>query len=114
MVAPEVVEDRVTTTAELSAGVVVKIGAAVAGKLVGELCAVPPQLALPATTRAAAASALLNWILLKFAIGLISAFALSIVAQSIVAQMARYRLRWKRRMWTAAPQKVSVRVRPSG
>ncbi len=83
MVAPGVAEDRVTTTAELSAGVVVKIGAALGGKFVVELCAVLPQLALPATTRAAAASALLNWSFLKFDIALISTFALSIVAQVV-------------------------------
>src|ERR1700722_7720233 len=92
MVAPDVADDRVTATAPLRAAVVVKIGAAVAGKLVGELCAVVlPQLALPVTTRAAAASALLNWILLKFAIGLISVFALSIVAQVVWAMGAKNR-----------------------
>jgi hypothetical protein len=60
----------------LSAGVVVKIGAALAGKLDGELCAALPQLAQPATMRMPAASAHLNWILLNFDMALISTFAL--------------------------------------
>jgi hypothetical protein len=76
MVAPGVADDRVTTTAPLSAGVVVKIGAALAGEFDEEFCAALPQLAQPATTRMPAASALLNWILLKLDIALISTFAL--------------------------------------